>query len=224
MVVVGCNLFEWGTFLRRLDNFLMDLLTDPEKVEALLDALMERHMATLSKVCEYLGDVVDVIRFGDDLGMDMGPFMQPETYRALFKPRHAKLCAFTHAHSSMHTFLHSCGSIADLIPDLIEAGFEILNPVQTSSRGMEPERLKREFGSEVVFWGGGIDTRRVLNSGSPDLVRKEVLTRMEVFSRGGGFVMNTVHNILPDVPPENVVALFDAVAEFNGRGGSGGRG
>ncbi len=216
MVVVGCNLFEWGTFLRRLDNFLVDIMIEPDRVEALLDALMERHLATLAKVCEHLGDVVDVIRFGDDLGTDQGPFMPPDVYRQLFKPRHRKLCEYTHAHSGMHTFIHSCGSIAQLLPDLIEAGIEIVNPVQTSSAGMDPERLKREFGKDLVFWGGGIDTRNVLNRGSPADVRRQVLQRMEIFSPGGGFVFNTVHNILPDVPPENVVALFEAVAEFNG--------
>ena len=218
MLVVGCNLFEWGTFLRRIDNFLADLLLEPDKVEGLLDALMERHLATLEKACSYLGDLVDVIRFGDDLGTDNGPFMSPDTYRSLFKPRHKMLCDYVHAHSGMHTFLHSCGSIHKVIPDLIEAGFEILNPVQTSARDMEPERLKREFGADVVFWGGGIDTRTVLNNGTPADVRRQALERLEIFSKGGGFVFNTVHNILPDVPPENVEALFGAVAEFNGKG------
>lgn len=215
MVVVGCNLFEWGTFLRRLDNFLVDLLLEPDRVEGLLDALLERHLATLEKVCRYVGDVADVIRFGDDLGTDGGPFMDPDVYRRLFKPRHKLLCEYTHAHSGMHTFLHSCGSIAQVLPDLIEAGFEIVNPVQTSCRGMEPSHLKREFGKDVVFWGGGVDTRTVLNRGSPADVRRQVLERLEIFSPGGGFVFNTVHNVLPDVPPENVLALFDAVAEFN---------
>ncbi len=216
MVVVGCNLFEWGTFLRRIDNFLMDLLLEPEKVEALLDALMEKHLATLEKVCAAVGDVADVVRFGDDLGTDTGPFMQPETYRTLFKKRHRILCDYVKSHSSMHTFLHSCGSIDMVVPDLIEAGFEILNPVQTNARGMEPERLKKEFGRDVTFWGGGVDTRSVLNRGSPAEVRSQVLRRLKVFSAGGGFVFNTVHNILPDVPPENIVAMFDAVREFNG--------
>lgn len=216
MVVVGCNLFEWGTFLRRIDNFLMDLLLEPEKVEALLDALMEKHLATLKKVCEAVGDIVDVVRFGDDLGTDTGPFMQPELYRTLFKPRHRKLCDYVRSHSSMHTFLHSCGSIDLLIPDLIEAGFEILNPVQTNARGMEPDRLKRDFGKDVTFWGGGVDTRTILNLGSPADVRKQVLERLKVFAPGGGFVFNTVHNILPDVPPANIVAMFDAVHDFNG--------
>jgi uroporphyrinogen decarboxylase len=219
MVSVGCNLFEWGTYLRRLDNFLVDLLVEPEKVEAFLDAILERHLSTLGKVCEHLGDVADVVRFCDDLGTDQGPFMDPDIYRRLFKPRHRMLCDYAHSHSGMHTFIHSCGSIDQVIPDLIEAGIEILNPVQTSCRGMEPERLKREFGKDVAFWGGGIDTRVVLNHGTAAEVRRQVLERLEIFGRGGGYVFNTIHNILPDVPPQNVVALFDAVAEFNGEGG-----
>lgn len=216
MAVVGCNLFEWGTFIRRIDNFLMDLVLEPASVERLLDALMERHLATLEKVCSYLGDVVDIVRFGDDLGTDSGPFMSPDTYRTLFKPRHRMLCEYAHAHSTMHTFLHSCGSIYRLLPDLIDAGFDIINPVQTNARDMEPERLKREFGADITFWGGGIDTRVTLNHGTPEEVRREVLERLEVFSKGGGFVFNTVHNILPDVPPQNIVAMYSAVDEFNG--------
>ena len=219
MVVVGCNLFEWGTFLRRIDNFLMDLVAEPEQVECLLDALMEVHLSTLQKVCAAVGDLADVCRFGDDLGMDTGPFMAPETYRKLFKPRHAALCDYVHRHSSMHTFLHSCGSIHALLPDLIEAGFEVFNPVQTACRDMEPGRLKREFGRDITFWGGGADTRKVLNHGTPAQVREDVLQRLNVFAPGGGFVFNTVHNILPDVPPENVVAMFEAVEEFNRGGG-----
>jgi uroporphyrinogen decarboxylase len=167
-----------------------------------------------------VGDVADIVRFGDDLGTDAGPFMSRELYRRLFKPRHRRLCDFIRAHSSMTTFLHSCGSISALLPDLIEAGFQIINPVQTNARDMEPARLKREFGRDIVFWGGGVDTRTVLNRGSPADVRKQVLERLAVFSRGGGFVFNPVHNILPDMPPENILAMFGAVAEFNGvRGG-----
>jgi len=220
MVVVGCNLFEWGTFLRRLDNFLMDLLLEESRVERLLDALLQSHLATLESVCRAVGDVADIVRFGDDLGTDAGPFMSRKLYRRLFEPRHRRLCDYVRAHSSMTTFLHSCGSISALLPDLIEAGFQIINPVQTNARDMELARLKREFGRDIVFWGGGVDTRAVLNRGSPADVRKQVLERLAVFSRGGGFVFNPVHNILPDVPPENILAMFGAVAEFNGvRGG-----
>jgi uroporphyrinogen decarboxylase len=214
LVVCGCNLFEWGTFLRRMDNFLMDLMCDPYNVEKLLDELMIRHLSTLEKVCRAVGDVVDIIRFGDDLGMMQGPFMEPVLYRQLFKPRHKMLCDYVKTHSRMHTFIHSCGSISLLMPDLIEAGIEIFNPVQTNAFGMDPVFLKREFGKDCTFWGGGIDTAGILNTGTPARIRDQVLERMEIFSAGGGYVFNTVHNILPDVPPENIIAMFDAVEEF----------
>lgn len=214
VVVCGCNLFEWGTFLRRLDQFLMDLLTEPAEVEALLDALMEVHLATLEKVCNAVGDVADVLRFGDDLGMDSGPFMDPKIYRRYFKPRHTQLCEYVHKNSKMHTFLHSCGSIHCLMPDLIEAGFDVMNPMQTNCRHMEPERLKKDFGRDICFWGGGCDTRRVLNQAAPDEVHRHVTERLEILVPGGGFVFNTVHNILPEVPPENIVAMFQALCDF----------
>ena len=217
LVVCGCNLFEWGTFLRRMDNFLMDLMCDPYNVEKLLDQLMIRHLATLEKVCNAVGDIVDIIRFGDDLGMSSGPFMDADVYRELFKPRHKMLCDYVKSHSKMHTFIHSCGSISLLMPDMIEAGIEIFNPVQTNAWNMAPDFLKREFGQQITFWGGGIETVGTLNIGTPGKIREMVLERLEIFSKGGGFVFNTVHNILPDVPPENIVAMYDAIKEFNNR-------
>ncbi len=213
MVVAGCNLFEWGTFLRRIDNFLMDLLAEPEHVERLLDALVSIHLRTLEKVCASVGDVVDIIRFGDDLGMNTGPFMSPGTYRSLFKSRHAQLCEFVHKNSKMHTFLHSCGSIHSLLPDLIEAGFDVINPVQTLCHNMEAERLKKDFGKDITFWGGGADTRTILNHGTPQQVKDDVRRRIEIFAPGGGFVFNTIHNILGDVPPANIEAMYEAVLE-----------
>lgn len=215
LVVCGCNLFEWGTFLRRMDNFLMDLMCDHYNVEKLLDQLLIRHLATLEKVCKSVGDIVDIIRFGDDLGMTQGPFMEPDVYKTLFKPRHKILCDYVKSNSKMHTFIHSCGSISLLMPDLIEAGIEIFNPVQTNSYNMDPAFLKREFGNDCTFWGGGIETVGTLNIGTPSKIKEQVTERLEIFSKGGGFVFNTVHNILPDVPPQNIVAMFDAVKEFN---------
>jgi uroporphyrinogen decarboxylase len=137
LIVCGCNLFEWGTFLRRMDNFLMDLMCDQYNVEKLLDELLKRHLATLEKVCSAVGDVADIIRFGDDLGMMSGPFMPPDIYRTLFKPRHKVLCDYVKSHSKMHTFIHSCGAISLLMPDLIDAGMEIFNPVQTNAKRHE---------------------------------------------------------------------------------------
>lgn len=215
MIVCGCNLFEWGTFLRKLDNFLMDLLAEPEEVEGLLDELMKRHLQTLERVCEAVGDCCDILRFGDDLGTTGGLFMPPDTYRELFKPRHAQLNAFVHENSQMKTFLHSCGSIYRIMPDLVEAGYDIINPVQTNCFEMEPEKLKAEFGKDITFWGGGCDTASILNKATPEEVRTHVLERCELLSQGGGFVFNTIHNILPEVPPENTLAAFGAVGEFN---------
>jgi uroporphyrinogen decarboxylase len=215
LVVCGCNLFEWGTFLRRMDNFLMDLMCDPYNVEKLLDQLMIRHLSTLEKVCNAVGDIVDIIRFGDDLGMTSGPFMDAETYRMLFKPRHKILCDYVKSNSNMHTFIHSCGSISLLMPHMIEAGIEIFNPVQTKAWKMEPAFLKKEFGKDCTFWGGGVETAGTLNEGTPQQVRDQVIERLEIFSKGGGFIFNTIHNILPDVPPKNIVAMYDAVKEFN---------
>jgi len=212
----GVKLLEYGFFIRRMDNFLMDMITDQEKVSEMLDILVDMHLASLEKKCRTLGDIVDVIRFGDDLGMTSGPFMDPDTFRKLLKPRYKILCDYVKKNSKMKIFLHSCGSIKQYIPDLIEAGFDILNPVQTNCYDMDPLELKREFGKDITFWGGGIDTSSVINRGTPEEVRKDVLNRCEIFSKDGGFVFAPIHNILSEVPPQNIVAAYDAVREFNG--------
>jgi uroporphyrinogen decarboxylase len=212
----GVKLLEYGFFIRRMDNFLMDMITDQEKVSEMLDILVDMHLASLEKKCRTLGDIVDVIRFGDDLGMTSGPFMDPDTFRKLLKPRYKILCDYVKKNSKMKIFLHSCGSIKNYIPDLIEAGFDILNPVQTNCYDMDPHELKREFGKDITFWGGGIDTSSVINRGTPEEVRKDVLNRCEIFSKDGGFVFAPIHNILSEVPPQNIVAVYNAVKEFNG--------
>jgi uroporphyrinogen decarboxylase len=212
----GAKLLELGFFLRRMDNLLMDLLADHANLSRLLDKLVELHLAGLEKKIRAVGDLVDVIRFGDDLGMSTGPFMDLDTFRKLFKPRYRELCDYVKQHSRMKIFLHSCGSIRQFIPDLIEAGFDILNPVQTNCQGMDAAELKREFGREITFWGGGVDTTSVLPAATPEKVRRDVLNRCEILSRGGGFVFAPIHNILPEVPPENVIAAYEAVNEFNG--------
>jgi len=158
--------------------------------------------------------VVDILKFGDDLGTNTGPFFPVETYREFFKPRHKQLCDFAKKHSSAHTMLHCCGGIYELIPELIDAGFEVLNPVQISAINMEPERLKREFGKDITFWGGGCDTKTILNNATPQQVKEHVKRNLEVFYNDGGFVFNQVHNIMPDVPPQNIVAMLEAVREF----------
>lgn len=217
MITCGCNLFEWGTFLRRIDNFLMDTYSDPESVEELIEQLMERHLATLKNVCESVGDIVDILRFGDDLGMDTGMFMSREKYQGLFKPHHTKLNEYVHTHSNMKTFLHSCGSLYPIIPDLIEAGYDCLNPIQTTAYQMDPAVLKREFGKDITFWGGGCNTRSILNRSTPKEVYDYTTRMLEIFTPGGGYVFNQEHNIMPDVPAGNLLAMYQAVADFRKR-------
>ncbi|MCP4165046.1 MAG: methyltransferase [Chloroflexi bacterium] len=216
VLTVGTKLVEPAMFLRRMDNLLADLLLDVEEVERLLDAFMDRHLITLDRVCRSVGDLVDIYRFGDDLGMNTGPLFSPDLYRNLFKSRHRIICDYVHAHSQMVTFMHSCGSIFQFLPDLIEIGVDIINPVQISAKDMEPERLKKAFGRDITFWGGGIDTQSVLNLASPQEVKYHVKRNLEIFAPGGGYVFNAIHNIMPEVSPQNIVAMFDAVKEFNG--------
>jgi uroporphyrinogen decarboxylase len=214
LIGIGCNLFEWGTFLRRIDNFLMDLYLQPDNVHRVLDKLMSGHMEFIAKICDTVGDIVDVIKFGDDLGTNMGPFMPRETYEEFFGPRHKMMCDYVKSHSSAHTMLHVCGGIYELIPGLINAGFDIINPVQINAVNMEPKKLKDEFGKDVTFWGGGCNTQSILNQATPQKVKDHVRQNIEIFNKDGGFVFTTVHNILPDVPPENIMAMFEAVDEF----------
>jgi uroporphyrinogen decarboxylase len=214
MIGFGANLFEWGTFLRRMDNFLMDLAADPAGVERLLDRLVETHLANLDKLIPVLGDNVDLVQIGDDLGTENGPFLSPEMYRRLFKPRHkAIIDRIKKLNPNLIVFLHCCGGVYELIPDLIEAGVEVLNPVQISARHMEPERLKKDYGKDITFWGGGCDTQAVLCRGTPQQVKDHVRRNIEILAPGGGFVFNQVHNILSEIPPANVVAMYKAARE-----------
>ena len=150
----------------------------------------------------------------DDSGTQRGEFIRPELWAEMMKPHYKKLCDWIHAHTPWKVFLHCCGSIYHLIPHFIEAGIDILNPVQTSAANMDPARLKQEFGDRLVFWGGGCDTQRVLGNATPEEIREHVKERLEIFSPGGGYVFNQIHNIQANVPPENILAMFDAAYEF----------
>jgi len=213
----GGNLMEWSQFLCRIDNLLLFLAAEPMKVHRLLDALTEIHLMNLDCWLGEVGDSIDVILFGDDLGMQTGPQISPEMYREFFKPRHGTMWMRAKELQDVRVMLHSCGGLRPLLGDLIEAGLDAVNPVQTSCAGMDPAELKAEFGDVHCFWGGGCDTQTVLPYAAPEEVRRHVLERLEILSPGGGFVFQQVHNVMSDVPPENVVAMFDAVAEFNAR-------
>jgi uroporphyrinogen decarboxylase len=150
----------------------------------------------------------------DDSGTQRGEFIKPSLWAEMMKPHYRQLCDWVHKNTPWKTFLHSCGSIYNLIPHFIEAGIDILNPVQTSAANMDPARLKREFGGKIVFWGGGCDTQSVLGGATPEEVREHVRERLGIFAPGGGYVFNQVHNIQRNVPTENVIAMLDAAREF----------
>jgi len=208
MVAFGGNLLEWGQFLCGMGNFLA------KKVAALLDRLVELHLATLDRFLPAVRDYVQIIQMGDDLGSQTGAQISPKTYRELFKPRHREIYARIKEKTDLAVFLHSCGSIEELLPDLIDIGVDIINPVQTSAARMDPAHLKREYGRDLVFWGGGCDTQVVLPTGTPGEIDAHVRERIETFGSGGGFVWAQVHNILANVPPENVVAMWEAVKKY----------
>jgi uroporphyrinogen decarboxylase len=207
----GSLFFEPGQWLYRNDEFFMKLLTEPEEVEKLFEALLERHLKALKPYLEQVDGYADVLILSDDLGMQSGPLISPQLYRDLIKPWHAEIFKFVKENSHLKTFLHSCGSIVDLIPDLIDAGLDIINPVQIQTTNMAPEHLKNEFGSDIVFWGGGIDTQHNLPNKSPEEVKEEVTRNCKIFMKDGGFVFTAIHNMLPGIPPENIVAMYDAV-------------
>jgi uroporphyrinogen decarboxylase len=216
LFIFGGNLLEWGQFLCRIDNFLALLAGDPVRAGRLLDRLVELHLARLEQVLPAVGPHVDVILFGDDLGMQNGPQMSPRMYRELFMPRHGRMWRRAKEIAGAKVKLHCCGGVRPLLDSLIEAGLEAINPVQVSCAGMDAAGLKRDFGGRLCFWGGGCDTQRVLPRGTPEEVRQHVLRQCRILSPGGGFVFQQVHNVMANVPPENLVAMFDAVAEFNG--------
>ena len=215
MLMGGISFFQFMTAYKKMDKVLVDLIRYTNKVDKFLDIVMEFQLASLSLTCKYLGDTVDIIVFGDDYGENKGPLFSPRIFKKLIKPRLETACDYVKKHSNMKIFFHSCGAIAPIIPDLIEVGIDILNPVQINVKGMDPKFLKKEFGDDITFWGGGVDTRNVLNVKSPPEVKEHVTNLLEIFAPGGGYVWNTIHNILPDVPPENIVAALEAVHEYN---------
>ena len=210
----GGNLVEIGEFLFRIDNFLYQLAANPMRIHTFLDRLTELHLSNMEKYLGAVGEYLDIIGFGDDLGMQTGPQMSPQMYREFFKPRHKllwnrakQLCP------GITVSLHCCGGVYPLIPDMIEAGLDAINPVQFTCTDMEVSRLKQHFGKDLVLWGGGCDTRDLLQCGTPEEIREHVKRQVAILAPDGGFVFQQVHNILAGVPAGNVVAMFEAVRD-----------
>lgn len=209
----GGNTLEMGQFFWRNDGFLMMLAEDPDTVHAFLDRLLEVHLKNLDRFLGAVGDAIDIILFGDDLGSQGGPQISPAMYREFFKPCHQAMWSRAKELADVKVMLHCCGGVRELLPDLIDAGLDAINPVQISCAGMDAAGLKRDFGNDITFWGGGCDTQRILPLGAPEEVRRHVQEQVRTLRPGGGFVFQQVHNILANVPAENIVAMYDAVWE-----------
>ena len=212
---LNCAFFLRCCELRGWENFYMDLVADTEFAEALMDRYLEIRLAMAERALQEVGDSVDIVVVtSDDLGMTERTLISPALYRALIKPRQKRTFDFFKARTGAKRYYHTDGAIYPLIPDLIEIGVEVLNPVEVRAAGMEDtEKLKREFGNRLTFWGA-IDTHHVLPHGTPEEVREEVRRRIRDLGPGGGYVVSPVHNIQPDVPPENVVAMYEAAQDL----------
>jgi uroporphyrinogen decarboxylase len=205
--------FELGCALRGFDQFCIDLLQEPKLAETLLDLNLQLSIGFYDAYLSEVGDRIQVVGIGDDLCMQTGPVMSPAIYRKMIKPRHKALVDFIRSKTTARVFMHCCGSVYDLLPELIEIGIDIISPVQISAARMDPARLKREYGDQIVFWGGGVDTQRMLPYGSLEQIRDQVKAMFDVFAPGGGFVFVPVHNIQADISPERILAVYDTALE-----------
>jgi uroporphyrinogen decarboxylase len=205
---------EVYSWLRGYEEYYIDLVRHKDWVGAMLDRLVAFKSAYWERALSEIGDLVDVVVEADDLGGQQAPLMSPRTYHQVIQPYHRRLFSFIKSQAPVKVFYHTCGSVQRLIPDLIEAGIDILNPVQISAADMDLRDLKREFGQDLVFWGGGVDTQQVLGSGTPDQVRDDVKRNIDALAPGGGFVFAAVHDIQANVPPENIMAMWEAWQEF----------
>jgi hypothetical protein len=197
--------------IRDVEEWYVSTVTRRDYVYEVFERQCEIALANLAALHEVVGDrVAAVFVTGTDFGTQRGPFLSPKMYRELFQPFHRCVNDWVHEHTSWKTFIHSCGSVMALIPDFIDAGFDILNPVQWTADHMDPIVLKERFGNRLTFWGGGVDTQRTLPFGTPDQVRDEVREHVDIFGPGGGFVFNTIHNVQPQVPVQNLVAMYEA--------------
>lgn len=201
--------------VRGVKEWYMCHVRRPDYIIEVFERQCEIALENFQKLYSAVGNrIAAVFITGTDFGTQNGPFMSATSYRRLYKPFHKRVNSWVHENTAWKTFMHSCGSVEALIADFVEAGFDILNPVQTSAANMDPRMLKAKYGDKIVFWGGGVGTQDVLPFGTPEQVKKDVQQRIRTFAPGGGFVFNTVHNVQPRIPVENVVAMYGAVREY----------
>jgi len=216
--IVGCmgspgNIFEQSWYLRGLTEFFMDLVDNKDFAHALMSKITEIRKQNAKYFLSEVGEYLDVFQLADDLAMQNGPYMSPELYREMIKPYQIELFRFVKELTPAKIYYHSCGSVTRLLDDLIDVGVDILNPVQVSADGMETDRLKQRFGNKLSFWGA-MDTTEILPNGTADDVRNEVGKIIRDLAPGGGFVLASVHNLQPDIPPENIIAMFEAASQY----------
>jgi len=215
IALVPAPMVRYPKGIRDPQRWIMAHLEHPEYIKGIFELQCEIALKNLELSYEAVGDKIDVIMVsGTDFGTQSGPFISPDMYREIYKPFHKRINDWIHKNTSWKTFYHSCGSIIAFLDDFVEAGVDILNPVQTSAKDMDPKMLKERYGDKLVFWGGGVDTQRTLPFGSPEEVRRQVSERCRIFGKGGGYVFSAIHNIQQKVPIENLMAMFEAVREF----------
>jgi uroporphyrinogen decarboxylase len=205
--------YEYCWYMRGLEDWLCDLLTEPEFCEALIDQTCKFWVDYFDGFLKEVGDLVDVIMIGDDLAGQDGPLFNPDVYRSIVKPRHKKLVQFIRSRTKAKIWYHTCGNCRVYIPELKDNGVDILNPVQTNARNMDPSGLKADWSGKMVFWGGGCDSQHILPRGTAAQVYENTKRNVEILKQGGGYIFNNIHNIQGEVPPENVVAMYTAAYE-----------
>ncbi len=201
--------------IRDVEEWYVSTCTRKDYVKKVFGGQFEIAIENYKRIFKAIGNIIDMVYVsGTDFGMQQGLFISLDAYRELFKPFHKKVNRWIHENTGWKCFVHTCGSVYELIPDLIDAGFDILNPVQISAKYMDPVKLKKEYGRDIVFWGGGVDTQKTLPIGTPKQVKEEVKKLVDIFNSDGGYVFNTVHNVQANVPIENLVALVEAIQEY----------
>lgn len=211
---IGGVVYEICWYMRGLEQWFTDMIENPKFCEAMLDQTLQFWLDYYTVFMAEVGDLIDVVMIGDDLGGQSGPMFSPRFYREIVKPRQKKLVQHIKSLTTAKIWYHTCGSVDELIPDLLDNGIDILNPVQTSADNMDPAELKEKYGDKLAFWGGGIDAQHVLPFAKPEEIREHVRKNIKIFKKGGGYIFNNVHNIQFGVPAENIMALFDAAYEF----------
>jgi uroporphyrinogen decarboxylase len=211
---IGGVVYETCWYMRGLERWFTDMLINPAFCEALLDKILKFWLDYYTGFMKETGDLIDVVMIGDDLAGQTGPLFSPEFYREIVKPRQKKLVQHIRSLTKAKIWYHTCGSVTEYIPDLLDNGIHILNPIQISARGMDPKYLKETFGKKLVLWGGGIDSQHVLPFANPEKIKEDVRANLEIFKPGGGYIFNNVHNIQAGVPPENIIAMFEAAYEY----------